>query len=193
MLLKQTWPWLALLALACGGDEAPTSVSAKARVQPKAGKVWAQDLANGLGLQTWELCAELGAYDCVEEAHLVTLGGVEPTVLGVNDPLPNASVSAPIATDRVAVSACAARWARDAASPAPVVFGAVLDKDDEKARKEVSEGLIQRLLGRHPNDAEVASLLDLHAALEPVSAELTRDWAVGACVVVATSTEALFY
>ena len=150
------------------------------------------DLANGLGLQTWELCAELGTYDCIEDAHLVTLGGVEPAQLGIDDPLPNASVSAPIAADRVAIAACAQRFTRDQAGPS-VLFGPVLDGDTAGNRKTVSENLVRRLLGREPNTAEIGSLLDLHDTLEPLSSDLTRDWSIGACVVVATSTEALFY
>lgn len=177
-------------ALGCGGE--PTTTSAKARVNPKTGAVWGRDLANALGLQTWELCSELGQYDCIDEAHLVTLGGVEPTELGIDEPLPNASVSAPIAVDRVASAACAERWTRDQVGPA-VVFGPVLDKDNKRHRKQVAETLVQRLLAREPNDEEVDALLGLYEQLEPLSSDLSRDWAVGACVMVATSTEALFY
>jgi hypothetical protein len=185
---------VATFLAACGGgsNQEPTSVSAKARVMAKGGKVWGTDLANGLGLQAWDLCAELGTYDCLEDAHLVTLGGVDAANLGIDDPLPNASVSAPIAADRVAIAACAERYDRDVEGPA-VVFGPVLKGDTAGHREDVAKNLVQRLLGREPNDAEVDSLLALHDTLGSVSADLARDWSIGACVVVATSTEALFY
>lgn len=180
-----------LLLAACTGGE-PTSVSAKQRVVAKSGAVWGRDLANGLGLQEWELCSELGGYDCIGDAHRITLGGVEPEVLGIDEPLPNPTVSAPIAVDRVASSACAQRWTRDSAGPA-VIFGPVLDKDSKAAREQVAGTLVTRLYGREATKAELQSLLDLEAAIAPVSSQPLRDWAVGACVVVATSTEALFY
>ena len=176
----------------CGGDEYAT-VSAKARVNAKSGSVWGRDLANGLGLQEWELCSELGAYDCISEAHRITLGGVEPTVLGIDEPLPNASVSAPIAVDRVATSACGLRFDRDKTGGAAVIFGPVLKKDNDRARKDVADTLVRRLLAREPTKAELESLVALYDTLAPISTDLTRDGAVGMCVIVATSTEALFY
>lgn len=181
---------LGVLALGCNRE--PESVSSKARVMAKTGAVWGRDLANGLGLQEWELCSELGAYDCISDAHLITLGGVEPTRLGIDDPLPNASASAPIAVDRVAISACAERYQRDQ-SGTPVLFGPVLEEDTKKAREQVAGDLVRRLLGRQPQESELDALMDLRDALEPVSTDLVRDWSVGACVTVATSTEALFY
>jgi hypothetical protein len=187
-------PWILAGALAlagCAGGE-PESVSGKARVMPKSGVVWARDLANGLGLDEWSVCAELGSYDCVAAAHRITLGGVEPTTLGIDEPLPNASVSAPIAVDRVASTACAERFDMDKAGN-PVVFGPILEKDSVAARKEVAENLVRRLLARHPTTDDVANLTALYDTLEPLSTDLVRDWSVGACVVVATSTEALFY
>jgi hypothetical protein len=186
--------WVLGAALLAGCAPEPTSVSRKARVVAKSGDVWARDLAAGLGLPAWSLCSELGTYDCVDEVHLVTLGGVEPEVLGVDQPLPNASVSAPIAVDRVATAACAERWKLDKAGPA-VVFGPILERDWKKDREAVSQSLIRRLLSRDPTEAELEALEDLYDSLDGVSreAERTHDWGVGACVVVATSTEALFY
>lgn len=181
-----------LLTLGCGGEE-HTTVSAKARVNAKSGAVWGRDLANGLGLQEWELCSELGAYDCISEAHRITLGGVEPTVLGIDEPLPNASVSAPIAVDRVATSACGLRFDRDKSGGAAVIFAPVLKKDTPRAREEVAETLIRRLLSREPTKDERETLVALYDTLAPISTDLTRDGAVGMCVIVATSTEALFY
>lgn len=183
---------LLLVVLTLTGCGGPDSTSSKSRVMAKSGAVWSRDLAQGLGLETWELCSELGSYDCVEEAHRITLGGVEPTKLGIDDPLPNASVTAPIAVDRVAISACALRYERDQEGPA-VVFGPVLDNDSKRAREDVAETLVERLLSRRANKDEIEALDGLHAELEASSSALTRDWAVGACVMVATSTEALFY
>lgn len=183
---------LPLLLLACAGDAPEREVSARARVVPKGGEVWSRDLARGLGLMPSELCRELGEVDCVRDAHRITLGGVEPERLGIDAPLPNALVSAPIAADRVALSGCGERWVRDQAGPA-VLFGPVIDKDSASARKKVSTQLVQRLLSRHPTRDELEALESLHADLQGVSSDLTRDWAVGACTVVATSTEALFY
>ncbi len=180
-----------LLSGGCGKAD-PTSQSQKSRVKAKSGAVWGRDLANALGLQEWKLCSELGSYDCIAEAHRITLGGVEPTVLGIDQPLPNASASAPIAVDRVAISACSQRFDLDQAG-SPVLFGPVIQKDSPAARTEVSENLIRRILARNPDKAEVDGLVELHQTLQPLSKNLVRDWSVGACVVVATSTESLFY
>lgn len=183
---------LLMLLAACNTDP-PQVTSSKARVMPKSGTVWGRDLASGLGLQEWELCQELGLSDCIQDAHRITLGGVEPTRLGIDEPLPEALVSAPIAVDRVALSACGERYSRDQGGPA-VIFGPLLDKDSKRSRRAVAEQLIIRLLSRHPSEEEVDSLaIELYDAIEPVADDLQRDWAIGACVVVATSTEALFY
>ena len=186
---------LALSGPACKRSDDP-GISSKARVMPKNGQVWGRDLATGLGLQEWELCQELGQLDCISQAHLITMGGVEPTALGIDQPLANAAVSAPIAVDRVAMAACGERYRRDQAGPA-VIFGAILDSakgaDKDKARDEVASLLVQRLLAREATQDEVAALSDLYDAVEPISEDPDRDWAIGACMMVATSTEALFY
>ncbi|MFM2248766.1 MAG: hypothetical protein RL071_4841 [Pseudomonadota bacterium] len=185
---------LALLALgvltACAAG--PRTTSRINRVQPRSGEVWARDVGNALGLQPWELCAELGTRDCVEEAHRITLGGVEPASLGIDAPLPEPSVSAPLAADRVAISACGERYARDKAGPA-VLFGPVLDRDSRRSREEVSAALVLRMLGRPATEDEVDALEALYDDIKDKADDPVRSWAVGACVVVTTSTEALFY
>jgi hypothetical protein len=181
-----------MFLVACGGQDEPSAPSANPRVRPKSGVVWGRDLAQGLGLAASELCHELETVDCLTEAHLVTLGGVEPTELGIDEPLSNAAISAPIAADRVASAACGTRFDRDKQGPA-VIFGPVLDSDNRGNRKDVAEGLVRRLLARDPSDAEVDAITDLYEVLEPISKNPTRDWSVGACVMVATSTESMFY
>ncbi len=187
-------PFIALLALAvltaCAAG--PRTTSRINRVQPRSGEVWARDVGNALGLQPWELCAELGTRDCVEEAHRITLGGVEPASLGIDAPLPEPSVSAPLAADRVAISACGERYARDKAGPA-VLFGPVLDRDSRRSREEVSAALVLRMLGRPATSDEIDALEALYDDIKDKADDPVRSWAVGACVVVTTSTEALFY
>jgi hypothetical protein len=183
---------LALGALGCKRSADDVAPSQKLRVQAKSGVVWARDLAVGLGLEEWDLCRELGTADCVQDAHLITLGGVEAERLGVDRPLANASVSAPMAVDRVAASACGRRFDLDLSGPA-VLFGAVIDDvDKKKHREEVAELLIRRLLARHPTEDDVTALVDFYDQL-PSSSDPARDWSIGACLIVATSTEALFY
>lgn len=183
---------LLLLTLSACGRHDERDTSQKARVVPKSGDVWAQDLSRGLGLEPQALCTELGQFDCITDAHLVTLGGVDPARLGIDEPLANALVSAPIAADRVATSACSERYRRDKEGPA-VIFGPILDKDTSGHRKDVAKSLVQRLLVREPNKEELDALESLHDVLEPLSKDLAHDWAIGACITVATSTEALFY
>jgi len=193
---------VAALLAACGSDDVgagarsavAVDISQKARVLPKTGAVWGRDLALGLSLGDHELCRELDTLDCLNEAHRITLGGVEPARLGIDEPLDTTSVSAPIAADRVALSACSLRYERDA-SGVPVVFGPVLDAPTSSARSraQVSEQLVERLLARAPNRDELAALEALYTELAGISDDRERDWAIGACMVVATSTEALFY
>jgi hypothetical protein len=181
----------ALLLVSCKEAEQPAA-STKARVLAKPGPVWGKDLSVALGLQDWELCKELGAYDCITEAHNITLGGVEPTELGIDAPLEDAAVSAPIAVDRVAVAACGERLARDEQGPA-VVFGPVLEEDTPRTRREVAGNLVRRILARHPTETELSGLVDLYDTIAPLTDDPVREWSIGACMVVATSTEALFY
>lgn len=197
MRLDPLWAPLLLLA-ACGGE--PEAVpplpeatpSRVERVLPKPGEVWGRDLATALALDEFELCRELGTDDCIRGVHRITLGGVEAERLGIDAPLDNALVSAPIAVERVAISACGERYDRDRQGP-PVLFGPVLASDAAGPRQEVSENLVRRLLARHPTQADVDALEGLHASLSGLSDDLVRDWSIGACVVVATSTEALFF
>lgn len=206
------WLSLGLSLAACDGDKpapapspqpAPEVVeeaavpSSRPRVQFKGGQRYATDLSEGLGLARLELCQELGRYDCVDQVHDITLGGVEPYKLRINKPLPVAPVTAPIAVDRVALSACDQRAERDFAAPEEaVIFGEVASgAPDEAKYAAVSARLYERLLQREAEPAEVAALAGfVREVEEEVGAEAApREWATMSCFVVATSMEALFY
>lgn len=188
-----------------GGNAGPppdTTVieSATQRVKFKSQGRFVRDLAAGLELQPGEVCQELGLYDCYEEAHRITLGGVEPYQRGIRDPLPVAPVTAPIAVDRVALSACATRVDLDFDAPRDaLVFGELALGDVNQATLRTAAGnLYDRLLRRDASSDELDALVAFHDdAVEVVTAEDSgnpvREWAVASCFAVATSMEGLFY
>lgn len=185
---------LALAVLpACGTKEKEVrEVSAAPRMKAKSGAVWRNDMMQALALEKDELCKELGTYDCIDVAHRITMGGVEAERLGIDEPLAEPPSSAPIAFDRAALSACSTRLDKDRAG-SPVIFGPVLAADTAEARAEVATTLIERVLARHPTEEQVDGLVGLYDTLAPLSSDPVADWSVGACVVVTTSVEALFY
>lgn len=196
MRLDRPLALAAALLVGCASEVEQPTTSRVQRVKAKSGEVWGRDLANALGLNELELCQELGEIDCIQDAHLIVLGGMEPEVLGINAPLENAAVSAPIAVDRVATAACAERYRLDKENAdTAVVFGPLFSGNvaSYNSRLEVSRTLVRRVLARHPTESDEAAIIGLYDALEPVSTNLESDWAVGACLMLATSTEALFY
>lgn len=200
-----------ILALAgCGNDsggapqdpppEAPMEelvqpASTRARVKRKSPALLAGDLAQALDLQRAELCLELGTHDCFE-THDILLGGVEPYRLRIDEPLAVPSVAAPMAVDRIVLTACGERAARDLADPGSAVIFAELAAagaaDDPDARAAGARRLYERLLARAARGEEVDALVDFHEELAG-SAQPARDWAQLACYAVATTTEFLFY
>jgi hypothetical protein len=174
--------------------------SATSRVKRKSPALLAGDLGQALDLPRAELCRELAmetsgeasGYDCFA-AHDVLLGGVEPYELRIDEPLA-ATVAAPMAVDRIVLSACGERAARDFADPdGAVVFVEVAGQaaPGDGARAAVAKRLYERLLARPARDAEVDALVEFHAELG--AGAQARDWAQLACYAVATTTEFLFY
>ncbi len=175
-------------------DPPPTVVPSFApHVRFKGGAVYANDLARGLELDRDEVCLELGVSDCATEVHKVALGGVDPYDGGVYKPLPEAPVTAPIALDRIAVSACSLRAERDFAAPSSAAFYGALAQGDTstEARGSVVMALYDRLLLRNPTTAELEAVVGLYDELD--GDELPRRWSKLACIAIATTTEAAFY
>jgi hypothetical protein len=175
-------------------DPPPTVVPSFApHVRFKGGAVYASDLARGLDLDREEVCLELGVSDCATVVHKVALGGVDPYDGGVYQPLPRAPVTAPIALDRIAVSACSLRAERDFANPATAaIFGALAQNDTSaEARGAVVMALYDELLLRTPTTAEHEAVVGLYDELDGDA--VPRRWAKLACIAIATTTEAAFY
>ena len=96
------WLLLGLSAAAL----AQTPESADPRVKFKDGERFLSDLSASLNLPRESICKELGQYDCYTEAFRIVLGGVEPYSLGIAQPIEQASLTSPIALDRVALRVC---------------------------------------------------------------------------------------
>lgn len=168
--------------------------SSKARVKFKGGQRYARDLAAALELPRDGLCTELGLYDCVDDVHLIALGGVEPYEIGIDEPLPVPPVSAAMAIDRVALSACTHRVDADFADPtAAAIFGPLAGATDPATREGVAADLIDRILRRDATPDEIAALSDFWEAAEAESDQPARAFGQLTCFAVATMLEALFY
>lgn len=172
--------------------------SSRPRVNFKGGRRLGNDLSRALDLPRAELCKELSSYDCVEQVHQITLGGVEPYRLGINDPVPVAPVTAPIAVDRIALQACDRRAELDLSADAQsaLIFGSLLVNAPEPSKEALGQAvdkLYDRLLQRDATQDERRALIDFWSNTKARSAEPARDWATLSCFMIATSLEALFY
>lgn len=161
--------------------------SRTAQLKRKDGARLARDFGQALALPVDDLCAELGQYDCAAQAHRIVLGGVEPYVLRVDEPLTVTPVAAPIAVDRLALSACGRRVETDFISSTPVVFGGLVSGDPSGVEAAVDE-LYDRLLGRAPDPHERAALSEFAAGVPD-----PRDVAALLCFAIATTSESIFY
>lgn len=169
--------------------------SLSSRLKARTGTVYANDLAVALELPRESVCKELGRYDCAETVHKIALGGVEPYVLGLQNPLPIAPITAPIAIDRIALNACVERARLDFEEMGQGVFAplAVVDGPPSVAvREEVVGGLYRKLLKREANAEELSLAVAFYDELADGTAP-TRDFAVLSCFAVATHVEAVFY
>lgn len=172
------------------GEQAP---SARPRVKFKTAERYAADLSNALSLPRESLCSELDAFDCIN-VHRIALGEVDAFGLRLFEPLETTPITAPIAVDRIALSACGERAAQDfadsgnAASFQDVAGG---DASSASDRDAVVARLYQQLLLREATEAELGAVSSMHDDLPQEGR--ARTWAQMACFVIATSTEALFY
>ncbi len=172
------------------GEQAP---SARPRVKFKTAERYAADLSTALSLPREALCSELDAFDCIG-VHRIALGEVDAFGLRLFEPLETTPITAPIAVDRIALSACGERAAQDfadsgnAASFQEVAAGEASTASDRDA---VVARLYRQLLLREATEAETVAISSMHDDLPNDGRAQT--WAQMACFVIATSTEALFY
>ena len=180
----------------------PFQISARARLRWKRVVALEQDLAAAMELAPAELCYEVGFPGiCFSLLHLVPLGGNDPVIAAMYEPLKTPTVATALATDRVVIAACGRRADLDTANP-PLVFKhidmtlAEVSPDTEGLDDQIDE-LYRRFHGRIATDAEKSRVRSLAEPLMqengtglPVSA---RELAKTACYAIATTTEFLFH
>ena len=170
--------------------------SQRPRVKFKGGARWSTDLSRSLDIRREELCKELGEYDCVSVVHKITLGGVEPYSMGIDKPVEIAPVIAPLATDRVALSACDIRAERDLEDLSSAVLFKEMPAEGEPSAEQLEAmgtRLVERLLRREAKAGEVGELVAFWEEVKADSDDPRRDWATLSCFALATSVESLFY
>ena len=184
-----------------GGEDITIAQSAKANVRFKRAVRLTADYAAALSLPASELCKELGQYQCATLVHTIALGGTDPYGVGLYEPLPFTGMSSPIATDRVALSACQARVTADlAAGSSAVIFKGVtpdgagkLNIDSPEVREAISS-LYRRATLRNPTEAEVGHVKQLYRDIEATGKpQPGQAWMTLSCFSILTTVEALFY
>lgn len=184
-----------------GGGGSSFAASAKGLVRFKKNERLTADYAKSLGLQSNQVCNELGLYSCANVVHHLALGGVDPYNIGVYEPLPFTGLTSPIVTDRVALSACIQRVTADLATPATALIykGITLDamgKLDVSAApvKTAIDTLYKQVLLREPTAAEVGHLSQLYTDIAATGKpDPGKSWMTLSCFAVLTSVESVFY
>lgn len=176
--------------------------SEKSNLRYKDGRRYGKDLATALGLEESTQCLELGRYACIAGVHNITLGGVEPYMAAIYDPLPSTGITTPIAADRIALSACEQRATRDFgdARTALIFKGLAMDEKGALANPSGTEAaavintLYERLLRRAASASEIADLVAFYGEIQDIGGFApARNWATLSCFAIATSVEAMFY
>ncbi len=169
--------------------------STRSSLQWKRYATFENDLASALALAPTELCNEFGVEPCIRGVHLGPLGGHDIKTGLLESPL-EPLVTTPTVVQRVVLSACLARVAKERESPAGVFADVGLDGEapepGSRAADALVTSLVRRFLARDPSDDELDILgaLARDAGGSPRSAS---DFATAVCLALGTSTEFLFF
>ena len=175
----------------------PASMDPK--IKFKDGDRYLGDLSSALQIPRESICKELGQYDCFKDAFRIVLGGVEAENLGVNVPLEEEALTAPIALDRLALHACVNRVNLDLRDPKHAVLlrNAPKGKASKGWLKSTTATVYDRILNRAPTASETAKLTGFYdqVALKEgkPNPDAAKDWVTLSCFATASSTENVFY
>jgi hypothetical protein len=174
-------------------------VSLDPKIKFKDGDRFLGDLSSALEIPRDSICKELGQYDCFKDAFRIVLGGTEAENLGVNTPLEEEAMTAPIAVDRLALRACVNRVKLDLDDPKHAVLmkNAPKGKASKGWLKSTTAVVYDRLLNRLPTASETAKMTGFYDQVAvkggKPNPDATKDWVTLSCFATASSTENIFY
>lgn len=177
------------------------AVSATRRLRFKRFDQLQLELERVLALGPTEVCRELDRFDCTSDVHRVALGGSDPYLANVYEPASEPPLNAPLAWERVVLTACAERVDRDLASPTEAAWLKEVDVDQTGALDPASPAVEHAVrtiyregLLRDPSGEEVGAWRDEYRSIADAGAEHpARSWARVLCGAVLTSGEFVFY
>lgn len=185
-------------ALAADPGAGP-AVSLDPKIKFKDGDRFLGDLSSALEIPRDSICKELGQYDCFKDAFRIVLGGVEAENLGVNVPLEEEALTAPIAVDRLALHACVNRVKLDLTDPKHAVLlrNAPKGKASSGWLKSTTANIYDRILNRTPTAFETAQMSRFYGEVAvkdgKPNPDANKDWVTLTCFATASSTENIFY
>jgi hypothetical protein len=186
-------------AFAADKSAAGPPASLDPKIKFKDGERYLGDLSSALEMPRDSICKELGQYDCFRDAFRIVLGGVEAENLGVNTPLEEEALTAPIALDRVAMHVCVNRVKLDIDDPKHAVLlrNAPKGKAGKGWLKSTTANLYDRILNRAPTASETAQVTAFYDVVAKQDGkpnpDAAKDWVTLSCFATASSTENIFY
>ena len=186
-------------ALAADKPAAGPPASLDPKIKFKDGDRYLGDLSAALEIPRDSICKELGQYDCFKDAFRIVLGGVEAENLGVNVPLEEEALTAPIAVDRLALRACVNRVKLDVDDPKHAVLykNAPRGKASKGWLKSTTANVYDRILNRAPSALESAKMTGFYEQVSvkdgKPNPDAAKDWVTLSCFATASSTENIFY
>ena len=168
----------------------------------KKHQVFKHDLAEALGLNPEHLCFEQEEFSCIDDVHVLELGGVSPYEKGIHTPMRKFSASTPLIVERVVLSACSKRSELDLADQENALIFRQLNSDklgnllgeQSEALKQAVNTLAHRSLQRALSQSELDTFFSLYEeVIKKSDNKQIYTWAVLSCYIMLSSLEFLFY
>lgn len=182
------------------GAKIEVDASPKSLLKRKRSHLIRNSLSKVLALDPKSMCLELGTLPCTEVVHKVSLGGMNAYGNAQYRNPEHASMSSPIAFDRVVLSACLMRAGLDFGNPSDaIIFKDIKLSLDQRLVDNVAvdksiNNLYRRAFQREASQYEINQLKELYVKIydeQPSAA--TKNWMALSCYAVLTSLENAFY
>lgn len=169
--------------------------STRSSLQWKRYATFENDLSAALELAPDALCNELGGEPCIRGVHLGPLGGHDIRT-GLLESPAEPLVTTPSVVERVLLSACLARVAKEQKEGVKLLAGLDLTGaapvPGSPSANALVTSLVRRFFARDPSEEELAVLGGL-ARDERGAASDAATFAVAVCLALGSSSEFLFF